>query len=482
MLDPRPVGYVIGLILAVLGLMMIPPMLVDIAEGREHWQVFFESAVITTLTGVLVSLACRNVRHREISIRQGFLLTVGVWVVLPVFAAIPFMLGATEARFVDALFEAMSGMTTTGSTVFSGLETLPKGLLLWRGILQWLGGLGIVIVAFLFLPIMRVGGMQFFKSESFDTLGKVMPRAIDISKALLGTYLALTMVCVLTYVTLGMGAFDATVHALTTVSTGGFANTDSSFSAYDGPIMYAAIVFMFLASVPFVRLMLVGSGQFRPLAMDFQVQAYAGAILFAVLLVFALRAALGAPLDEENFRHIAFNVMSIFSGTGYGDGDVTLWGAAPFVVLLTVGAIGGCTGSTGCSLKVFRYMVLFKALGAQLRLIGSPNRIVAPRLGGRPIERDVTESVMLMFTMFILTLGVMSVALSLTGLPFLEATTGAWTAIFNVGPAFGGLVGDSGALTAFPDAAKYVMIFGMLLGRLELVVVYVLFTGTFWRG
>jgi len=345
-----------------------------------------------------------------------------------------------------------------------------------------LGGLGIVIVAFLFLPIMRVGGMQFFKSESFDTLGKVMPRAIDISKALLGTYLALTMVCVLTYVTLGMGAFDATVHALTTVSTGGFANTDSSFSAYDGPIMYAAIVFMFLASVPFVRLMLVGSGQFRPLAMDFQVQAYAGAILFAVLLVFVLRAALGAPLDEENFRHIAFNVMSIFSGTGYGDGDVTLWGAAPFVVLLTVGAIGGCTGSTGCSLKVFRYMVLFKALGAQLRLIGSPNRIVAPRLGGRPIERDVTESVMLMFTMFILTLGVMSVALSLTGLPFLEATTGAWTAIFNVGPAFGGLVGDSGALTAFPDAAKYVMIFGMLLGRLELVVVYVLFTGTFWRG
>ncbi len=482
MLDPRPVGYVIGLLVAVLGLTMIPPMLVDIAEGREHWPVFFESAVITFLTGGLVALACQNARRQEIGIRQGFLLTVGTWVALPAFAAIPFMLGATDARFVDAMFEAMSGLTTTGTTVFAGLDGLPKGLLLWRGILQWLGGLGIVIVAMLFLPIMRVGGMQFFKNEGFDTFGKVMPRAIDISKALLATYLALTLLCVFTYIALGMDPFEATVHAMTTVSTGGFSTTDDSFTVYGGPIHYAAVLFMFLASVPFVRLMLIGSGQVSPLLRDFQVQAYAGAILASIVLIFAMRVALGEPFDEDHFRHIAFNVVSIFSGTGYGDGDVTLWGAAPLVVLLVVGAVGGCTGSTGCSLKVFRYLVLFKALGAQLRLIGSPHRIVAPRLGGRPIERDVIESVMLIFTMFILTLGLMALALALTGLPFMEATTGAWTAIFNIGPAFGELVGDSGALTDFPDSAKYIMTFGMLIGRLEIVVVYVLFTATFWRG
>ncbi|MCM2560738.1 TrkH family potassium uptake protein [Lutimaribacter sp. EGI FJ00015] len=482
MLDPRPVGYVIGLLVAVLGLLMVPPMLVDLAEGREHWPVFFESAVLTFLTGSLVALACQNSRGREITIRQGFLLTVGTWVALPAFAAIPFMMGATQARFVDALFEAMSGMTTTGATVFAGLDDLPKGLLLWRGILQWLGGLGIVIVAMLFLPIMRVGGMQFFRSESFDTLGKVMPRAIDISKALLATYIVLTLACVLTYIVLGMDPFVATVHALTSVSTGGFSTSDASFSGFSAPLQYACILFMFLASVPFVRLMLIGSGKFRPLLFDFQVQAYALAIAAAIFLIFAMRVIMGDPLDEDMFRHVAFNVVSIFSGTGYGDGDVTLWGAAPLVVLLAVGAIGGCTGSTGCSIKVFRYLILFKALAAQLRLIGSPNRIVSPRLAGRPIEQDVIESVMLMFTMFILTLGLMSVALALTGLPFMEATTGAWTAIFNVGPAFGELVGDSGALSAFPDSAKYIMIFGMLLGRLELVVVYVLFTSTFWRG
>lgn len=185
MLDLRPIGYVIGLLVAVLGLTMVPPLLVDVAEGRGHWPVFFESAVLTFLVGSLVALACHNTRHHRLSIRQSFLLTVGLWVSLPLFGALPFMLGQTDASFVDAFFESMSGMTTTGSTVFYGLDELPKGLLLWRGILQWLGGLGIVIVALLFLPIMRVGGMQFFKSESFDTLGKVFPRAIDISKALL---------------------------------------------------------------------------------------------------------------------------------------------------------------------------------------------------------------------------------------------------------------------------------------------------------
>lgn len=482
MLDPRPVGYLIGLLVAVLGITMVPPMLIDLAAGQGHWQVFAQSAIVTTLCGVMVALSCHDTRNREMSTRQAFMLTVGAWVVLPLFAALPFMLGATDARFVDALFEAMSGMTTTGSTVFTGLDEKPQGLLLWRGILQWLGGLGIIIVAMLFLPIMRVGGMQFFKSEGFDTMGKTLPRAVDISRALLGTYIALTAICALTYAALGMSGFDATVHAMTSVSTGGFSTSDQSFGAFDSRLQYAATLFMILGALPFVRLMMLASGRAGPLLRDFQVQAFMVAVAAAVAAVIAIRLIQGEALREPLIREAMFNVVSIFTGTGYGAGDVTAWGAMALVVLLTVGAIGGCTGSTGCSIKVFRYLVLLRVLVTQIRTIGHPNRVAVVRLGGKKLEPDVIESVMLMFTMFILTLGMMAVALSLTGLPFLESVTGAWTAIFNVGPAFGQMITGSGALTHFNDAAKYIMVFGMLLGRLELIVVFVVMTRAFWRG
>src|SRR6056297_3032450 len=232
MLDLRPVGYVVGLLVATLGVTMLFPMLVDIAEGRDHWPVFAESAILTILVGGLMALACQNRVAEGLSIQQAFLLTVGVWVVLPAFGTLPFMLGATQASFTDAMFEAMSGVTTTGSTVFSGLDTLPKGLLLWRGILQWLGGLGIVIVALIFLPVMRVGGMQFFRSEGFDTLGTVLPRSADIARGLLNAYIALTLACAVTYFALGMNAYEAIVHAMTTLSTGGFSTTDRSFAAF----------------------------------------------------------------------------------------------------------------------------------------------------------------------------------------------------------------------------------------------------------
>ena len=234
MLDLRPVGYVIGLLVAVLGVAMLLPLLVDVAEGRGHWPVFLQSSLITMLAGSLISVACANGVKEGLTIQQTFLLTTSVWVALPLFGALPFMLGATEARFVDAFFEAMSGLTTTGSTVLSGLQDLPKGLLLWRGIMQWLGGIGIIVVAMVFLPELRVGGMQIFKSESFDTMGKILPRAGQIASQISSIYLGLTMICALSYLSLGMGAFDATVHAMTTIATGGFSNYDESFGVFSG--------------------------------------------------------------------------------------------------------------------------------------------------------------------------------------------------------------------------------------------------------
>lgn len=482
MIDLRPVGYIIGLLVAVLGLFMVPPLLVDLAEGRGHWPAFAESAVLTILFGTLMALACRSGIRDGLTIQHSFILTTGVWVVLPLFGVLPLMLGETDLNFTDAYFEAMSGVTTTGATVIVGLDDLPAGLLLWRGILQWVGGLGIVIVAMIFLPVMRVGGMQFFRSEGFDTLGKVLPRTIDISRGLFEVYIGLTVIAILTYLAFGMNALDATVHALTSMSTGGFSTSDLSFAKFAGPAEYAGVVFMIVASVPFVRLLQLMRGDPLPIWRDEQVRTYLLWIAYAVLGVSASVFLIGGNYDAATFREIVFNVVSLFSGTGYGSADVTLWGPLAFVVLFSVGAIGGCTGSTVCSIKVFRYKVLFSTLGNQVRRIGYPHRVLPLRMSGRAVPDDVVTSISVMFTVYVLSLGLLSVGLALTGLPFLESVTGAWTAIFNIGPAFGSLIGPTGAMDGFPDAAKWLMTFGMLLGRLEIISVIVLVLPGFWRA
>lgn len=482
MLDLRPVGYVIGLMVMTLGLAMVLPMVVDLAEGRGHWPVFLESAVLTTLTGGLLALSCFNGVRTGLTIRQSFLLTTSVWAILPFFGALPFMLGATQASFTDAYFEAMSGLTTTGTTVFEGLDDLPSGLLLWRGLLQWLGGLGIVIVALVFLPIMRVGGMQFFTSEGFDTFGKVLPRAVDISKGVINVYLALTILCVLVYMLLGLSTFDATAHALTTVATGGFSTRDASFGAFSASAQYACVLFMILGSVPFVKLMQGLRGNFGPLFRDTQAQAYFRWIAYAVAAVALYELAVSGSLSEAAFRERLFNLVSIFSGTGYGSGDVLAWGTGPFVILILAGAVGGCTGSTACSVKVFRYQILFSAIGMQLNRIFYPHSVRFIRHGGRPVEPDVLQSVMALLSMYVVFFGLFTVSLELVGLTFSEALTGAWTALFNVGPAFGQAVGPTGAVGAFPEVAKWIMITAMLVGRLEVIAVLVLVLPAFWRA
>ena len=481
MFDMRPVGYLVGLMVMAMGLTMGLPLLVDIAEGREHWPVFAESMIVTCLAGGLVALSCRNAVGRGLNIQQAFLLTTSVWVALPFFGAMPFMLGETQLGFADAFFESMSGMTTTGTTVIAGLDDLPKGLLLWRGILQWLGGLGIVIVALVFLPEMRVGGMQFFRAEGFDTLGKALPRTADISKGVLNVYLGLTALFAMSYLALGMGAFDATVHALTTVSTGGFSTKDASFGAFPGSPQYAAALFMILASIPFVRLMQLVHGNAAPFWRDTQVRTYVRWLFYAFLLVAAYDILAFGRFEEARLRERLFNLVSVFSGTGYGDGDVTAYGHFPFAILIIVGAIGGCTSSTGCSIKIFRYQIMLRALGQQARRIFYPSSVMVLRHEGRRVEDEVLQSVMLLFTMYILSLGFFSVALELTGLSLMESITGAWTAIFNIGPAFGARVGDTGSVQAFPEAAKGLMIVAMLMGRLEIIAVIVLLLPRFWR-
>jgi len=481
MLDLRPVGYVIGLLVASLGLTMLGPLVVDLAAGDEHWFVFLESMILTVLTGALIALACANGVSERLSLRQTFLLTSLVWLTLPFFGAIPFALGATEASFTDAFFEAMSGLTTTGATVLSGLEGLPAGLQLWRGILQWLGGVGIIVVAMVFLPELRVGGMQIFRSEAFDTMGKILPRAGEIASRISVIYVTLTISCAIAYFAAGMDGFDAIVHAMTTVSTGGMANSDLSFGAYGAGVHYIAILFMILAALPFVRYVQLLAGSPEPLWRDRQIHAFLLILSACVLLITAWVWGRQGVMTETALREALFNITSIMSGTGYSNADYMQWGTFPIVILFWVGLIGGCAGSTSCSVKVFRYQLLFSAIKSQIRQIHSPHGVFTPRYEGRPISEDVINSVMAFLVAFILSLGITAVLLGMTGLDFITSVSGAAAAIANIGPGLGQEIGPAGNYANINDTAKWILAIAMFVGRLEIMVVLTILSVKFWR-
>lgn len=481
MLDMRPVIHLISLLGLTLGLLMLIPAAMDWQAGHENWKAFAQCAFVICVIGASGAMATRTALSQGLGRRQSFVLTASVWAVLPALAASPFILGAPATSITHAYFEAMSGMTTTGTTVFTRLEDLPPGVLLWRSILQWLGGLGIIIVALVFLPVLRVGGMQHFQAEAFDTMGKVLPRVYDISSGLLQVYIGLTLAAIAAYMAFGMTGFEAVNHAMTTIATGGFSTSDASFASFTGPLEYVSVVFMILAGLPFIRFIQLIGGSWNAVWKDVQVRAFLRWTIYAVGAVILYRMATSDAPFPDILRGTMFNVVTLFTGTGYGSEDVSAWGDFPLLVVVLVGFIGACTASTGCSLKVFRYLVLFEAIRAQMQRLRRPNEIVALRLGGKRLEPDVISSVIVMFTVFVASFMALAVALSLTGLEMRTAITAAWTAICNVGPVFGPEVGPSGAVDGFSTTAKWLMIFGMYLGRLEILTVLVLVLPRFWR-
>ncbi|SEQ57250.1 trk system potassium uptake protein TrkH [Loktanella sp. DSM 29012] len=482
MIDLRPVGYVIGLLVTALGMFMLFPMLADLLADNGHWPVFAESAILCILTGGLMALACSNGVSQGLTLRQTFLLTSAVWVTLPAFGALPFMLGATQSNLTDAVFESMSGLTTTGATVLGGIETLPDGIKLWRGILQWLGGIGIIVVAMVFLPELKVGGMQIFRSEAFDTMGKILPRAGQIAASISVIYVSLTVSCGIIYYALDMPALDALTHAMTTVSTGGMANSDASFGAYGAGVHYVATAFMFLAALPFVRYVQMMGGAGRPILTDSQIRTFICIIIACVVMISFWVWARENAVTELAFREALFNVTSIVTGTGYASADYMQWGTFPIVMFFFIGLIGGCAGSTACSVKVFRYQLLFASIKTQIRQIHSPHAVFVPRYEGKPVNADVMNSVMAFFVAFLLLLGLFSVLLGLTGLDFVTAVSGAATALANVGPGLGTQIGPAGSFAGLNPTAKWLLAAAMFIGRLEIMVVLVLISPRFWRS
>lgn len=481
MFDLRPVGYVIGLLVAMLGVSMLLPLAADMIEQRGETPTFAVTTLLTILSGSLMMLSCAQQRKPGLSLKQTFLMTTMTWLVLPAFGALPFWIGEPNATITDAFFEAMSGLTTTGATVFEELEQLPAGTLLWRSMLQWFGGIGIIVVALAFLPSLGIGGMQIFKSEAFDTFGKILPRAAQIASSITWIYLVITLACLISYAWAGMSGFEALNHAMTTVATGGFSTHDDSIGHFGPQVEYVATVFMILASLPFVRFIQMTAGNGRALFGDSQVRSYASLIVVTVMALSLWVTFQHGQNFSDSFRESLFNAVSILSGTGYASTDYQAWGAFAIAVFFLIGLIGGCAGSTACSVKIFRYELLFSVLLAQIRRIHSPSGIVKARYDGKPITDEVVSSVMAFFVMFFLTLAVVAVILSFVGLDPVTAISGASAALANIGPGLGDRIGPAGNYAGLPETAKWVLAMAMLIGRLEVMSVYVLFTVTFWR-
>lgn len=481
MIDIRPVAYVIGRILVVLAILMVAPAIIDWRAGDPNGIAFAQCAMITGVVGGALSLATVNALGTSMDTRQAYLLTAAIWFMVPAFGALPFYLGAPGLMVSQAYFEAVSGITTTGATVIVGLDNLPTGMNLWRGMLNWLGGLGIAFIAMIFLPLMRIGGMQFFRTEGFDTFGKALPRATDIARQLLVVYVGLTAICIATYAAVGMTALDAVVNGFATIATGGFSPSDISFSKYPGAGEYFGALFMFLASLSYIRYVQLVNGAALPLWQDLQARAYLRWLLGAVAMVAAWQIVTTDMAVEPAFREALFNLTSIMSGTGFFSGSFGGWGAFSMVIAFVVGLIGGCSGSSSGALTVFRVQVAMAALQREIRRISNPSSIDPVKYAGRTVEDDVLNALIMFVSSYILIIGVLSVAMTLVGVDPVSSIFAVWQAIGNIGYGYGPLVARTGTFVDFPVAALWIMTLAMILGRLGLLAILVLVLPAFWR-
>lgn len=480
LIDIRPIANISGWLLVFMAVLMLVPAALDLIDRRSDETAFAWSAIITGVTGALLVIATSNMDRKGLDTRQAFVLTFAIWVILPLFGSLPFMFGPPHLHFTDAYFEAVSGITTTGSTVIVGLDTLPPGINLWRGLLNWTGGLGIAFVAMIFLPVMRIGGMQFFRTEGFDTMGKILPRAADIARSLVQVYIGLTAVFIVTYRAIGMSGLDAVVNGMATAATGGFSPADSSFGKYPGMAEYVGGLFMVLAAMPYIRYVQLLRGESRPLMRDPQAQSF---VIWLLVLVAAVTAWQVWSSDmglEPALRETWFNLSSIMTGTGFFSGSFAAWEGFAMIVAFMVGLIGGCSGSSSGALTVFRVQLCLRAIAFQLRRIQNPHRTDSIRYDGRTVAPDVVDALMLFVTGYILSIGVLTVAMTLIGVDPVSSLFGIWTSIGNIGYGYGPLVIPTGTFIDFPEGAKWLMILAMVLGRLGLLTLLVLVLPRFW--
>ncbi|AEC19666.1 K+ transporter Trk [Pusillimonas sp. T7-7] len=477
--------FLVGLVLLATAAMMLVPMAVDIYYGSEDWRAFALSLGLTVLIGGVLVHYSRRPLKVGLTIRQAFMLTPLSWLSVAVVSALPFFFssfGSVSGHASNAFFEAVSGITTTGATVISGLDDAPPGMLLWRAILQWMGGIGIIATAIAILPALGIGGMQLFRTESSDRSEKAMPRVRQLATVIGLVYLGLTVLAAIVYWLAGMRLFDAAAHALTSIATGGYSTSDGSFGMWEeNGIQWFATAFMLSGSIPFVVYVRFFAGESKAL-WDRQIKTMLAFISMVVLvlglwLIFSERYGI-----EAAFRHAAFNVVSVVTTTGFATTDYSLWGNAVVGLFFGLTFVGGCTGSTSGGIKIFRFEVLAVMMKAHVMRLLYPNGVFSRTYGERVLDDEVIGSVAAFLTVFFLFYFVATISLMTFGLDFLTSASGAATALANVGPGLGDIIGPAGNFSTLPDGAKWILSISMLLGRLELFTVLILFVPRFWRG
>ena len=479
MTNYKTVFFTLGILQIILGIFMLIPLIVQFVYNQLDSS-FLGSSIVTIIFGTLFFLS--NLDHdKRLNLQQAFLLTALSWLSIALFGSLPFVFSNVEFSFTNAFFESMSGITTTGSTIIPNLESIPKGILFWRAILQWLGGIGVIVMAITLMPIMNVGGMQLFQISNSDSSEKILPKSKEIALRLIYIYSGLTALCALSYKILGMNIFDSLTHSMTTIATGGFSNYNDSIGFFNSiSIEISAMIFIILGSLPFIAYIKFLSGNNKILISDVQIKTFIKIIIFSIIIL-SIYLSFVNP-NQINLRSIFFNVISILTGTGYVNAQYDNWGSFPIILFLALMFIGGCAGSTTCGIKIFRIQILYSFIVNQLKKIIYPKGIFILKYDQNPVDNKFISSIISFIYLYLVIFFTITALLSLSGLDFITAISGAATSISNVGPGLGSIIGPNGNFSSLPDISKWILSLGMILGRLELFAILVLFLPSFWRN
>tara|TARA_B100001057_G_scaffold265957_1_gene266183 strand:+ start:4637 stop:6076 length:1440 start_codon:yes stop_codon:yes gene_type:complete len=474
----KTVFFTLGILQIILGVFMFIPIIFQFIYSKIDSS-FFGASIVTIIFGTLFFLS--NLDHdKKLTLQQAFLLTALSWMSIAIFGSLPFIFSDLNFSFIDAFFESMSGITTTGSTIISNLDEMPKSILLWRAILQWLGGIGIIIMAITLMPIMNVGGMQLFKISNNDSSEKILPKSKEIALQLIYIYILLTFFCGVTYKVFGMSFFDSLTHSMTTIATGGFSNYNESIGFFNSlSIEISAIIFIILGSLPFIAYIKFISGNKKIFFNDVQIKTFFKIIIFSVIIL-SIYLIISSSA-ELSIRSVLFNIISILTGTGYVNAEFDTWGSFTLVLFLGLMFIGGCAGSTTCGVKIFRIQILYLFVVNQLKKIIYSKGVFILKYDQNPIDDKFISSIISFIYMYLVIFFILTALLSLTGLDFITSISGAATSISNVGPGLGSIIGPNGNFSTLPDISKWILTLGMILGRLELFAILVLFLPSFWR-
>jgi len=475
----KTVFFTLGILQIILGVFMFIPIILQLIYS-EIDSSFFGASIVTIIFGILFFLS--NLDHdKKLTLQQAFLLTALSWLSIAIFGSLPFVFSDLNFTFVDAFFESMSGITTTGSTIIHNLNEMPKSILLWRAILQWLGGIGIIIMAITLMPIMNVGGMQLFKISNNDSSEKILPKSKEIALRLIYIYISLTLFCGSTYKIFGMSSFDSLTHSMTTIATGGFSNYNESIGFFNSvSIEISAMIFIILGSLPFIAYIKFLSGNKKIIFTDVQIKTFFRIIISSIIILSVYLTISGSA--ELNLRSVFFNIISILTGTGYVNAEFDTWGSFTLILFLGLMFIGGCAGSTTCGVKIFRIQIIYLFVVNQLKKIIYPNGVFILKYDQNPIDNKFISSIISFIYMYLVIFFILTALLSLTGLDFITSISGAATSISNVGPGLGSIIGPNGDFSTLPDSSKWILTLGMILGRLELFAILVLFLPSFWKN